>query len=44
MYKVIDSRTGQVMGVYQTRHRATRRADKLDLIYGAIRYRVETVA
>jgi len=38
MYQVIDRQTGEVMGTYQTRSRADRRADKLDNEYGAYRY------
>lgn len=41
MYQVIDSQTQQIRGTYQSRRRAARRADALDLEYGAIRYRVE---
>lgn len=43
-YQVIDSRTGLVMGTYSTRVRASRKADKLDLQYGAIRYSVRPVS
>lgn len=39
-YEVIDRQTGAVVGVYATRIKARRRADKLDLEYGAIRYAV----
>jgi hypothetical protein len=42
-YAVIDRQTGQLMGVYATRRKATQRADRLDLAYGAIRYRVQPV-
>ncbi len=38
MYQVYDTRTGQIMGTYQTLKRATRKIDKLDLAYGAVRY------
>ena len=41
MYEVIDSHTGDVIGSYSTFKRARNKADKLDLVYGAIRYRVE---
>ncbi len=41
MYRVIDSQTKQVMGTYSTRARASRKADKLDLAYGAYRYSVQ---
>lgn len=40
MYNVIDCYTGKVIGTYQSRKRATSRADKLDMAYGAIRYAV----
>ena len=43
-YRIIDGQTRQPMGgTYQNRSRATTRADKLDLEYGAVRYRVEPV-
>lgn len=37
-YQVVDSQSGRVMGEYSSRRRATNRADKLDLTYGAVRY------
>ena len=41
MYVIKDIKTGQQVGKpYQDAKRARRRADKLDLQYGAIRYRV----
>jgi len=43
MYQVIDNRTKAIMGVYKTLRRANRKADQLDLIYGAIRYQVKKV-
>lgn len=43
MYQVIDNRTGQLVGTYSTAKRARRKADKLDLVYGAIRYSVRFV-
>lgn len=43
-YQVIDRQTGVVMGIYSSRKAATRKADKLDLEYGAIRYTVKAVA
>jgi hypothetical protein len=43
-YRIIDSQTGaQVGGLYASRVRALRRADRLDMAYGAYRYRVEAV-
>ena len=43
-YRIIDNHTKQQIGkLYTSRVRATRRRDKLDLQYGAIRYRVERV-
>jgi hypothetical protein len=39
-YQVIDSQTNEVVGTYGTLRRARREADRLDLEYGAIRYRV----
>jgi hypothetical protein len=39
MYEVFDRQTGLVVGsTYKTRKAARRRADKLDLNYGSIRY------
>ncbi len=43
-YVIRDSRTGAIVGYASTLKRASRRADKLDLRYGAIRYRVERLA
>lgn len=41
MYQVIDGKTQKVVsGPYISRVRASRRANKLDLEYGAIRYHV----
>lgn len=42
-YQVIDNQAGKVMGTYTTRAAASRRADKLDLAYGAIRYIVKII-
>ena len=42
-YTVTEIRTGRVMGTYSSRKRASRRADKLDLDYGCINYRVSAV-
>lgn len=42
-YQVIDIRTKDIMGSYSTRKAASRKADKLDLQYGAIRYAVVPV-
>lgn len=39
-YQVIDTKTGNVIGIYKSRRMASRKADKLDLEYGAIRYTV----
>lgn len=44
MYRVIDIKTGLPVGkLYTSATRARTRRDKLDLQYGAIRYRVERV-
>jgi hypothetical protein len=43
MYQVIDRQTGKVVGTYTELKRARRRADRLDLIYGAIRYGVQAI-
>ena len=40
-YSVIDRQTGQVVKTYTNRATAYRRADKLDLAYGAVRYVVQ---
>jgi hypothetical protein len=37
-YLVVDSKTGAVVGEYESRKRASARANKLDLQYGACRY------
>ena len=42
-YQVIDIQTKKVMGTHTSRAAASRRADKLDLAYGAIRYTVKTI-
>lgn len=42
-YLVIDGQTGEIRGSYASRRRAFRRADKLDLEYGAYRYYVQVV-
>ena len=38
MYSVIDIRTGEIVGSYKSRKVASRKADKLDMEYGAVRY------
>lgn len=44
MYEVRENGSGlKVSGLYKTRQRAQRRADRLDLIYGAVHYHVEKV-
>lgn len=41
MYKIIDVKTSLQVGTnYKDRRKAINRADKLDLQYGAIRYKV----
>jgi hypothetical protein len=43
-YEVVDRMTGRVVSrPYTDRNRARRRADRLDLEYGAIRYYVREV-
>jgi len=42
-YQVIDNQTGYVVGTYSSRKLASRKADKLDLQYGAIRYGVKAI-
>ena len=43
-YNVVDRKTGQVMGTYGTSKGAHRKADSLDLDYGAHRYGVDIQA
>jgi hypothetical protein len=38
MYEVIDRKTGSRVGIYKTLRTAKRAADRLDNIYGAVRY------
>jgi len=40
MYKILDLHTGQTIGTYTCPRRARRRAEQLDLAYGAYRYSV----
>lgn len=40
MYSVIDRQTGITLSTHKTRRAATRKADRLDNEYGAIRYAV----
>ena len=40
---VVDRKTQQIVGEYQTMRRALRRADKLDMAHGAYRYSVKKV-
>lgn len=42
-YDLIDRQTGRVIATYQSRVKATRRADRLDLAHGAIRYQVKPI-
>lgn len=42
-YQIIDNQTKEIIGTYKTRKRATTRADKLDIKYGAIRYIVKPI-
>lgn len=41
-YRVIDTQTGKTVGTYATAKTARTARDRLDLRYGAIRYRVES--
>ncbi len=41
MFRIIDQRTKTVVATRRTRSAARRKADALDLAYGAIRYYVE---
>lgn len=38
MFKIIDTKTGLVVGTRNTLKAASNRCDKLDLEYGAVRY------
>lgn len=40
MYEVYDTHRREVVAVYKTRRLARNRADRLDMIYGAVRYTV----
>ena len=42
-YQVIDTRTQVIVGTFTTRKAASRKADRLDLEFGAIRYLVIAV-
>jgi hypothetical protein len=42
-YAVVEHRSGRILAVYATIKRARRAADRLDLAYGAIGYRVQPV-
>lgn len=42
-YQVVDGQTGYIVGTYTNRKRARAKRDKMDLIYGAVRYRIETI-
>ncbi len=42
-YDLIDRQTDTVIGSYTKREPAMRRADKLDLAYGAVRYSVRPI-
>jgi len=44
MYQIIDSRTQQIVGTFQSYIRASRKRDKLDNEYGGYRYQVRKVA
>lgn len=44
MYHVIDARTGWVVRVCKTLRGAHRAADRLDSIYGAVRFSVKRAA
>lgn len=44
MYQVIDMRTGWVVRVCKTSRGAYRAADRLDAIYGGVRFGVKHVA
>ena len=43
MYQVICTSTGDVISIHESAVAAHRKADKLDLAYGAIRYSVREV-
>lgn len=44
MYRVIDCHTGNTVATYKTIKRARAACDRLDMEYGAVRYRVALVA
>ena len=41
VYVVIDSQTGDIVSQHASKARARSKRDRLDLEYGAVRYRVE---
>lgn len=43
MYAIIDIQTKKIVSIHKTKQFARRKADKLDLKYGAIRYVVKIV-
>ena len=43
MYQVICTSTGDVISIHESAVAAHRKADKLDLAYGAVRYSVRSV-
>jgi hypothetical protein len=43
MYAVIDTHTGRRVGIYGSRTRAYRYADRRDAEYGAVRYIVRPI-
>ena len=40
VFQVIEIRTGRIVGTYGTKVRATRKADRLDLVYGSIGFQL----
>jgi hypothetical protein len=44
MYQVIDIKTKQVISAHKDRKQASRKADRLDLAYGAVRHVVRFIA
>lgn len=44
MYKVIDTHTKQVLSTHATLKQASRKCDRLDNAYGAVRYVYQYVA
>jgi len=43
MYQIIDAHTKQIVKTFDTAQKAHRYADRLDMLYGAVRYFVKFI-